>query len=69
MVLIMLVWERYGSYTRGIALIQSGLTFNFRTTQTKDLTKPVVGVRGAGEILDIVGDAGIPAVAIGMDRF
>ncbi|CAE6518578.1 unnamed protein product [Rhizoctonia solani] len=34
-------------------------------TKTKDLVKPVVGVRGVGDILDIVGDAGIPAVAIG----
>ncbi|CAE6515447.1 unnamed protein product [Rhizoctonia solani] len=34
-------------------------------TKTKNLVKPVVGVRGAGDILDIVGDAGIPAVAIG----
>lgn len=34
-------------------------------TKTKDLVKPVVGVRGAGDILDVVGDAGIPAVAIG----
>ncbi|KAF8606267.1 Hydroxyethylthiazole kinase [Ceratobasidium sp. AG-I] len=34
-------------------------------TQTKHFTKPFIGVRGAGEILDVVGDAGIPAVAIG----
>ncbi|CAE6471289.1 unnamed protein product [Rhizoctonia solani] len=34
-------------------------------TKTKDLVKPVVGVRGVGDILDIVGNAGIPAVAIG----
>ncbi|CAE6521413.1 unnamed protein product [Rhizoctonia solani] len=34
-------------------------------TKTKDLARPAVGVRGVGDILDIVGDAGIPAVAIG----
>ncbi|KAF8750650.1 Thiamine monophosphate synthase [Rhizoctonia solani] len=34
-------------------------------TATKDLVKPVLGVRGLGDMLDIVGDAGIPAVAIG----
>ncbi|KAG9074675.1 hypothetical protein FRC06_010535, partial [Ceratobasidium sp. 370] len=34
-------------------------------TQTKDIVKPLVGVRGIGDILDVVGDAGIPAVAIG----
>ncbi|CAE7126481.1 unnamed protein product [Rhizoctonia solani] len=34
-------------------------------TKTKDLVKPVLGVRGVGDILDIVGDAGIPSVAIG----
>ncbi|CAE6376035.1 unnamed protein product [Rhizoctonia solani] len=35
------------------------------TTTTKNLVRPVVGVRGVGDILDVVGDAGIPAVAIG----
>ncbi|KAG8744467.1 hypothetical protein FRC10_010137 [Ceratobasidium sp. 414] len=34
-------------------------------TQTKEIVKPLVGVRGIGDILDVVGDAGIPAVAIG----
>ncbi|CAE6386637.1 unnamed protein product [Rhizoctonia solani] len=34
-------------------------------TKTKDLARPAVGVRGVGDVLDIVGDAGIPAVAIG----
>ncbi|KAG8759427.1 hypothetical protein FRC12_009760 [Ceratobasidium sp. 428] len=35
------------------------------TTQTKEILKPLVGVRGIGDILDVVGDVGIPAVAIG----
>ncbi|QRV96599.1 Hydroxyethylthiazole kinase family domain-containing [Ceratobasidium sp. AG-Ba] len=34
-------------------------------TKTKEIVKPLVGVRGLGDILDVVGDAGIPAVAIG----
>ncbi|KAG8764212.1 hypothetical protein FRC12_008235 [Ceratobasidium sp. 428] len=34
-------------------------------TQTKEIVKPLVGVRGIGDILDVVGDVGIPAVAIG----